>query len=300
MNLRNAIPRLRLPAVAGLVVALGIAPITRAFIFELGDAKGSFDTTISVGGLYRLNNPDPALYGIANGGLQRSVNADDGDLNYRAGMASFLVKANHDLLIKYQQTGLFVRGFYFNDFVNSAGQRARTPLNDEAQKVVGSGAELLDAYVYTNETIGGMPTTFRLGRQVLSWGESTFIPNGVNSINPIDVAKLRTPGSELKEALRPLMMASAPMRRMAVTVFSRCCATRVSTVGTPVMSMIAISAPVSTIRCSSDSMTTCVRCESRVPIIGRASTPSQRLTTGVESSSNSSCWRAMTSSRPFW
>ena len=209
MNLRNAIPRLRLPAVAGLVVALGIAPITRAFIFELGDAKGSFDTTISVGGLYRLNNPDPALYGIANGGLQRSVNADDGDLNYRAGMASFLVKANHDLLIKYQQTGLFVRGFYFNDFVNSAGQRARTPLNDEAQKVVGSGAELLDAYVYTNETIGGMPTTFRLGRQVLSWGESTFIPNGVNSINPIDVAKLRTPGSELKEALRPLMMASA-------------------------------------------------------------------------------------------
>ena len=41
----------------------------------------------------------------------------------------------------------------------------------------------------------------------------------------------------------PLMMQSAPISRAAATVFSRCCATSVSTVGTPVMSMIAISAP---------------------------------------------------------
>ena len=45
----------------------------------------------------------------------------------------------------------------------------------------------------------------------------------------------------------PLMMQSAPIRRAAATVFSRCCATSVSTVGTPVMSMMAIAAPVSTI-----------------------------------------------------
>lgn len=64
--------------------------------------------------------------------------------------------------------------------------------------------------------------------------------------------------------------------------------------------MIAISEPVSTIRCSSDSMTTWVRCESRVPIIGSASTPSHSFTTGVDSSSISSCWRAITSSRFFW
>ncbi len=46
----------------------------------------------------------------------------------------------------------------------------------------------------------------------------------------------------------PLMMQSAPISRAAATVFSRCCATSVSTVGTPVMSMMAISAPVSTMR----------------------------------------------------
>ncbi len=211
MNLSKAITHcLRWPALTGLALALGLAPAARAFLFELGSAKGSFDTTLSIGGLYRLDDPDPALYGLAAGGLQRSVNADDGNLNYRHGISSLLVKANHDLLIQYNNAGLFVRGYYFNDFVNSNGTRGRTALSDEANKVVSEGAELLDAYVFF-KTSGNMPASLRLGRQVLSWGESTFIPNGINSVNPIDVAKLRTPGSELKEALRPLMMASGSL-----------------------------------------------------------------------------------------
>lgn len=213
MKLRIAIPPCLRPTAVGLVLALVLAPAARAFLFDLGSAKGSFDTTISVGALYRLNSPDPALYGLSNSingvpGQQRSVNADDGNLNYPQGVASFLVKANHDLLIKNDQAGLFVRGFYFKDFVNSDGTRARTALSDEAQKIVGEGAELLDAYAYFNGSVNSMPVTLRVGRQVLSWGESTFIPNGINSINPVDVAKLRTPGSELKEALLPLLMVS--------------------------------------------------------------------------------------------
>jgi hypothetical protein len=214
MNPSNTLVNcLRRPVIAGLALALGLAPAARAFVFALGDVKGSFDTTVSIGSLYRIDNPDSTLYGITNSfhgvaGQQRSVNADDGNLNYRAGLASLLVKASSDLLIQYQNSGLFVRGFYFNDFVNSNGTRQRTALSDQALHIVGEGGELLDAYVYFKEELGGMPTTLRLGRQVLSWGESTFIPNGVNSINPVDVAKLRTPGSELKEALRPLTMAS--------------------------------------------------------------------------------------------
>jgi hypothetical protein len=141
--------------------------------------------------------------------LQKSVNADDGDLNYRRGMASFLVKASHDLEVNYRDTaGIFVRGFYFNDFVNSDGNRAHIALSDQANSIVSENAELLDAYVYLKHNIGDMPATLRVGRQVLSWGESTFIPNGINSINPVDVAKLRTPGSELKEALLPIDMIS--------------------------------------------------------------------------------------------
>jgi hypothetical protein len=94
-------------------------------------------------------------------------------------------------------------------------------------------------------------------------------------------------------------MQSAPINRAAATVFSRCCATNVSTVGTPVMSMIAMAAPLLTIASSRFCITTCVRSLSSVPIKGSARIPSQRRTTGVEISSNSCCWRRMISSRPF-
>jgi len=217
MKLRNAInQRLRLPLFGALAIISATAPIARAFVFEVGEFKGSFDTTLSVGGLYRLNNPDPQLYGItssSNGvlGLQRSVNADDGNLNYRQGMSSFLVKANAELQVDYKNAGMFVRGYVFNDFVNSNGTRERTPLSDEAKELVAEGGELLDAYVYYKFDMGDMPGNIRVGKQVLSWGESTFIPNGINSINPIDVAKLRLPGSELKEALLPVNMVSASL-----------------------------------------------------------------------------------------
>src|SRR4051812_23158679 len=199
----------RTALISGLICT-ALTPL-HAFVFEVGDVKGSFDTTVSVGGLYRIGEPSPAYYSISAGGLQRSSNADDGDLNYKRGMASFLMKASHDLELHTQNAGLFVRGFYFNDFVNSNGNRARTQLSDEARKIVAEGAELLDAYVYLKATPAGMPASVRLGRQVLSWGESTFIPNGINSVNPIDVAKLRTPGSELKEALRPINMVSGSL-----------------------------------------------------------------------------------------
>lgn len=208
MHSRKATPRC-IPTMAGLAFAFGLVSTAPAFVFTLGEAKGSFDTTVSIGGLHRLQDPDHNLYGLSAGGLQRSANADDGNLNYRAGLASLLVKANHDLQLDYRNAGLFVRGYYFNDFENSQGTRARTPLNADAERLVAQGGELLDAYVYFKPELANLPMTLRLGRQVLSWGESTFIPNGINSVNPIDVAKLRTPGSELKEALLPLNLFSA-------------------------------------------------------------------------------------------
>jgi len=208
--------RLRVQTAALLACALALAPVTRAVVFQWGEVKGSFDTTLSAGVLGRLDDPDPQLYGITNTydgvpGLQRSVNADDGNLNYTAGLVSSLVKASHDLQLDYRNAGVFVRGFYFYDFTNANGSRNRTALNDEARDIVAEGGELLDAYVYFKPTLGDMPARIAVGQQVLSWGESTFFPNGINSVNPIDVAKLRTPGSELKEALRPLNMVSASL-----------------------------------------------------------------------------------------
>ncbi len=55
--------------------------------------------------------------------------------------------------------------------------------------------------------LGDIPVNFRIGRQVVSWGEGTFLLNGINVINPIDVAAFRRPGAEIKEGLLPQSMA---------------------------------------------------------------------------------------------
>ena len=59
----------RLPwqATALLVAALALAPASRALVFELGDIKANFDTTLSVGGLLRMDNPSRDLIGLASG-----------------------------------------------------------------------------------------------------------------------------------------------------------------------------------------------------------------------------------------
>lgn len=178
-----------------------------AFQFSEGEWSGSFDTTISFGGLYRLGSADPQYYGRANGGLQYSVNTDDGNLNYDKGWTSALAKASHDFQLKYLNHGLFVRGYYFNDFKSDSTQR--TALSEQAEDRVVKGAAFLDMYVYTRFDLGNMPVDLRFGRQVLSLGESTFIPNGNNVVNPVDLSQLRVPGAELKEAFLPVNMLKA-------------------------------------------------------------------------------------------
>lgn len=195
----------RRPLVA-VSVGLLAATSSRALVFNYSDLKVTFDSTFSIGGLYRLNDPDPDFYGVANGGRQNSVNADDGNLNYRRGIASTVVKGTHDLELKWRNYGAFVRGTYFFDQENENERRARTPLSDEALDRVGSRAEFLDLYVRGDFDLGQHPLDLRFGRQVLNLGESTFIPNGINVINAVDVSRLRIPGSELREALLPVNM----------------------------------------------------------------------------------------------
>ena len=67
---------------------------------------------------------------------------------------------------------------------------------------------LLDLYVVGDFEVFKRPLTVKIGNQVLSWGESTFIQSGINSINPVDVTALRVAGSQLKEALVPIPMIS--------------------------------------------------------------------------------------------
>ncbi len=204
-------PRARRKRIGGMLMAcaslLIITQSSSAFQFGEGDWSGSFDTTLSFGGLYRLNSPDANYIGRANGGLQNSVNADDGDLNYTKGWVSSLAKVSHDFQLNYRNFGMFVRGYYFRDFKSDS--TARTSLSLQALDRVTEGAEWSDMYVYGKFEVGEMPVDIRFGRQVLSLGESTFIPNGNNIVNAVDLSKLRSPGAELKEAFLPVNMLKA-------------------------------------------------------------------------------------------
>ena len=216
MNVHPCLPvsaRLaRVSTLSALAVALLSAPLP-AFQFTAGELKGSFDSTFSLGGLYRLNDPSATYYGTTNSfggvaGQQNSVNTDDGNLNYGKGWASQVFKGSHDLELKYGDFGALIRGYYFTDF--KSNDTLRTPLSDQAKDRVYRGGEMLDMYARAKFTAGAdMPVEVRVGRQVLSLGESTFIPNGINVVNSADLSKLRVPGSELKEVLLPVNMVKA-------------------------------------------------------------------------------------------
>lgn len=193
----------------GTAIALALmvgAPSAFAFEFKSGEVTGSFDTTVSAGALWRMDKRDPGLVSIANGGTSRDPNSDDGNLRYdRGDLVSTLFKATHDLELKYHNLGAFVRASYFYDATISD----KNNLNPRARDILGNDAEILDAYLRGRFDLGGRNLNVRLGKQVVSWGESTFIMNGINVLNPVNVSRLRAPGSELKEGLIPTMMVHA-------------------------------------------------------------------------------------------
>lgn len=195
--------RLLLPA--SLLTGICLVPRSFALPLDLGPVTGSFDSTFSVGGLYRLNDPDPQLYGTANGGRANSVNGDDGNLNFPRGWVSQVFKGTHDLELSYGPSlQLFTRVTYLYDREIMDEERARTPLSEAAEDWSGRRFQLLDLYAAYRSEIAGRPFDVRIGRQVISLGESTFIPNGLNVINPVDVSQLRVPGAELREAFLPV------------------------------------------------------------------------------------------------
>jgi hypothetical protein len=193
------------------VLAMALIPVAAlALTFESGPLRGSFDSTFSYGGLYRLGNQDRSLIGVANGGLANSVNSDDGNLNYDKGLVSAILKGTHDLeVLSGDHLGMFARFSYFYDHHNANGKTDRTPLSSAAIDYTVRQLDLLDLYFVFRGEIAGLPLDLRAGRQVLSLGESTFIPNGINVVNPVEIARLRIPGAELREAFLPVNMIKA-------------------------------------------------------------------------------------------
>jgi len=202
-------------SLAALPLALGLARFTgsaHAVTFNIGEVRGQFDSQLSVGASVSTQSADKRFIDFrtpGQGGQAVARTSDDGRLNYEAGdVFSKIFRGVHDLGFTYGDSGAFFRGKYWYDFETKDGSQDFYNIDDSGRDplVKASGVALLDAFVYHNYAIGNNPGNVRLGRQVVSWGESTFIQNSINSINPVDVAAFRRPGAEIKEGLLPVEM----------------------------------------------------------------------------------------------
>ncbi len=216
--------QLRSASIGLLLASIALSFPAAAFEFQWGNVEGSFNSQISLGASWRMSDQDPQLVTFGNApsyGLASTGTGDDGNLNFNDGdVYSTILKGVHDLELRKDDFGLLVRFKYWYDDELANGKRPHgssanlyTPnekLNDSGfdDFAQASGIALLDAFVYGTFYLGEseMPLDLRLGRQVTSWGESTFIQNGINSINPVDVSAFRRPGAEIKEGLLPVSM----------------------------------------------------------------------------------------------
>nr|WP_314528725.1 DUF1302 domain-containing protein [uncultured Pseudomonas sp.] len=199
--------RARLPLAVSLASTL--AGPAFGVSFNIGEIEGSFDSSLSVGASWSTEKANKNLIGSNNGGHGLSQTSDNGHLNFKRGETfSKIFKGIHDLELKYGDTGVFVRGKYWYDFELKDESRPFKDISDSNRKegAKSSGAQILDAFIYHNYNIADLPGSVRFGKQVVSWGESTFIGGGINSINPIDVSAFRRPGAEIKEGLIPVNM----------------------------------------------------------------------------------------------
>nr|WP_288498816.1 DUF1302 domain-containing protein [uncultured Pseudomonas sp.] len=199
-------------ALAGMLPLLAAAPAQAAeFSFADNEISGSLDTTLSYGQLWRVQGQSRD---------NDDVNVNDGNRNFDTGLVSEVFKVTSDLEMNYQNYGLFVRGTAFydtqimdkrNDYYNGnriAQLSQNTPNDDrftrDTRHAAGRDAQILDAYIYGNWDVAEHPLSARLGRQVFNWGEGLFYRGGVNTSNPVDGARFRLPGAELKEVLIPV------------------------------------------------------------------------------------------------
>ena len=233
----------------GAALSTLVVPNATAVGFNWGDIEGSFNSTFSVGASWRVeerdlnnlvgkvNNPANGLnwdnytaFGNTKYNANQlfategsySSNGDLANLAWSKGQAfSQVFKGLHELDLRYENFGIFVRGMYFHDFAMDGGLDYNRELNidggaprnidvcrdQDANDLYCSDIRLLDAYITADFDFGETPVSFRIGQQVISWGESALISHGIASINAVDLGRLRAPGAELKEVFIPQGMA---------------------------------------------------------------------------------------------
>jgi hypothetical protein len=133
------------------------------------------------------------------------ANADNGRTNFDGGDIFDITQRVYSEIIGNTDDGTSVNLSFvgtYNPVVDVNGNPEFAPFTSKQQDDIESNLTLLNAYVSKDLN---MDHSVTIGRFVTSWGESTFIPIGMNGLttNAVDLSKLRNPGSSIKEALIP-------------------------------------------------------------------------------------------------
>ena len=230
-------------AALAAAAAFGSQPAS-ALEYNFGDVQVFFDTTVTAGVSARVAERNSIFLPEGNGGpvdprnngnlsntgesanqaqvllggattiripdnpdnFDSSINGDDGRLNFdKWDLTSGTVKVTNDIQANWSNYTFFARLNSFYDAVldrDSSFERSR--IGDGAKVDAARDIDLLDFYVSGDFNVGGLPLNVRLGKQVVNWGEATFILNGISSWNPFDVNAFRRPGAEIREGLLPI------------------------------------------------------------------------------------------------
>ena len=222
---------MREPRLARMLGAVAVATIpwaAHAVTFDGETISGDFTSTISTGFGMRTRNPSSEFLSVGNtssrpGQMDPVAGyGDQGDLNYgRGDLFTAYVKGTHELMVKLPEQVTFMgRVNWLRDFASTrttgdlaAGSLGNPAvgsdgLTDDARKDLRFKARVADLWVSKSFTLGGQSARVRLGNKVISWGESLFIPGGINSTNAVDIMRLSQPGTQLKEAVLPAPIAS--------------------------------------------------------------------------------------------
>lgn len=201
----------KMKPVALAVIGMGVVAPAMAFDaieFDNGAVLESrLTTTYTLS--TRLEDRDRVLANNAGG--------NDGNNNFDKGaLTSNRVSLLLDTHLKKGNSGFILSASTFYDdvyhgtndndgtsFPNKIGGPANRFTSD-AKRYHGGYSRLLDAYGYTSFDVGQEGrATVRLGKHVVSWGETLFIPGISGAQGPADGTKAGIPGTEVKDQLLP-------------------------------------------------------------------------------------------------
>lgn len=223
--------KLLVRAVAWACAGMALSGPALSFNVDTGspDLAVSWDTTLKYSTAWRVRGVNSSVAPEGLAGLTPQVNTNDGDRNFGRGLISNRLDILTELGVRYKRDSGFrvsAAGWYDDVYqhsnersaddapgLNQSGPYDR--FNKHTRIAQGRNAEVLDAFVYTRQSVGDMNLNLKAGRFTQLYGESLFFGNNgiAGAQTPLDLARaLSVPNSQFKEVARPVGQVSAQLQ----------------------------------------------------------------------------------------